>query len=196
MKKRAFTLVELLVVVGIIAMIIALLLPALNRAREGARRVQCASNQRQVLIAMAGYSIVYKTYPYARYVSNYDAVTTRAHYREGFNGGDLADFRTNDTHYTTNSMGKLFQLLVETRQLGNVLVAMCTTTFRDDDNGRWFGDNTSAFESLPDGRVFAYLPFFILPRPRQRRVADQVVMRQPRRRRRHRGCAAGRGVPG
>ncbi len=67
-KRAAFTLVELLVVIGIIAVLIGLLLPAMRRAREQSKRVQCMSNLRQMAIAAEMYCAAYKgSYPPSYY---------------------------------------------------------------------------------------------------------------------------------
>ncbi len=65
-RSNAFTLVELLVVISVIGVLTAILLPAVNAARESARRITCVNKQRQVGVAITNYETLFREFPPGR----------------------------------------------------------------------------------------------------------------------------------
>jgi prepilin-type N-terminal cleavage/methylation domain-containing protein len=104
-RARGFTLVELLVVIGIVALLIAVLLPALQKARDAANRTACLSNLKQFQIAFTEYSLRYKGIIPIGYVQglkqfSYDIWSPNTYNARG--GGDIEKgYRTLGLLYVT-----------------------------------------------------------------------------------------------
>src|SRR5690606_8197484 len=93
LNRSAFTLVELLVVIAIIGILVGLLLPAVQAAREAARRMQCSNNLKQIILATHNYEATYKRLPGLTGSSSFSPQARILPYIEQANLQDLIDFQ-------------------------------------------------------------------------------------------------------
>ncbi len=93
-----FTLVELLVVIAIIGVMVGLLLPAVQSAREAARRMQCSNNLKQITLGLHNYESTYRMFPAGRTTMGISALAAILPYIEQANAQELVDYKVAWNH--------------------------------------------------------------------------------------------------
>lgn len=145
-KPGSFTMIELLVVIGIIGLLATLLLPTLSRAREIARRTQCANNLKNLSLANKNYSIDYKVYCPARSSGNMST------------GEQCLAYRSASTNPWDTSSGTLSTYMKDMEK-----VARCsTTTFLTPESKpfiygyNWYGVGSDHYVTGYDGTALGW----------------------------------------